>query len=111
MTKKTDGYTLNQYQQDAMSFRQESANHMYVLLNLAGEVGELNSLIAKAIRDGQKEDFKVQACKELGDILWSVAGVAADMGFTLQDVGLTNIEKLMGRVERGTLTGASGDDR
>lgn len=101
---------LNDYQTKAMSFRKDTANAQYALFNLTGEVGELNSLIAKAIRDEVKPDFKEQAKKELGDILWCLAAVADDLGFKLDDVAVTNINKLNGRKERGTLDG-SGDNR
>lgn len=101
---------FSQYQAQAMSFRKLSADATYALLNLPGEVGELLSLEAKARRDGPKEDFLVQAKKELGDIMWCLAAVAEDFGFDLEDIAQTNIDKLTGRKERGTLDG-SGDDR
>lgn len=102
--------SFNDYQNEAMSFRMETASALYALLNLAGEVGELNSLMAKAIRDGRKPDYDMNVKKELGDILWSVAAIAIDHGFTLQDVADANIAKLSKRKIDNTLTG-SGDDR
>ena len=101
---------LNDYQAEAMSFRLPTANADYALQNLAGEVGELLSLKAKAIRDGRKMDHDLQTKKELGDILWCVAAVAEDHGFTLEDVASGNLRKLEGRAAAGTLKG-SGDDR
>ena len=103
-------YTLNDYQAKALSFRMESANEQYAVENLAGEVGELFSLRAKAIRDGRKPDYERNVKKELGDILWSVAAVAADNGFTLADVANGNIFKLSKRKDDGTIQG-SGDNR
>jgi NTP pyrophosphatase (non-canonical NTP hydrolase) len=101
---------LNEYQAEAMSFRLESATPLYALLNLAGEVGELNSLIAKGVRDGTKPDHELNIRKELGDVLWSVAAVALDNGFTLEDVAVGNIAKLSQRKANNTIKG-SGDDR
>jgi len=101
---------LNDYQAEAMSFRLPSATPDYALFNLSGEVGELHSLIAKAIRDGAKFDFELQVKKELGDILWCLSAVAADYGYTLEDVAQSNINKLSKRKVDGTLTG-SGDNR
>lgn len=101
---------LNDYQAEAMSFRLPSATSDYALFNLSGEVGELHSLIAKAIRDGAKFDFELQVKKELGDVLWCLAAVAADYGYTLEDIALNNIHKLNKRKEQGTIQG-SGDDR
>ena len=101
---------LNEYMQGALSFRLPSANSSYALMNLSGEVGELMSLEAKAIRDGVKSDFLHQAKKELGDILWCLTAVASDYGFTLEDIAVGNIEKLTNRKANGTISG-SGDDR
>lgn len=101
---------LDMYQIAAMSFRKESANEQYALLNLSGEVGELHSLIAKAIRDGAKPDFADNVKKELGDILWCLTAVATDHGLTLYEVAAANIQKLDSRKERGVISG-SGDNR
>jgi NTP pyrophosphatase (non-canonical NTP hydrolase) len=48
--------------------------------------------------------------KELGDVMWQVAAVAADHGFTLSDVCQHNLQKLWGRKDNGTLQG-QGDNR
>lgn len=105
-----ESYTLNDYQNDAMSFRLESATPEYAVLNLSGEVGELCSLLAKGIRDGRKVDHDLNVKKELGDILWSVAAIAIDNGYTLEDIALANVGKLAARKFNGTLKG-SGDNR
>lgn len=110
MTNTKPQYTLNQFQEDAMTFRKKGANELYALLNLSGEVGELHSLIAKGIRDGRKGDFQEQFVKEAGDILWQLAAVVGDHGYTLEQVAIKNIEKLSSRKERGVLAG-SGDNR
>ena len=99
---------LNQYQYDAMKTRLKTANANYALYNLSGEVGELHSLVAKKIRDG-KIDLELVK-KELGDILWCLAAVVGDFGFTLEEVARANLTKLQKRQSRGTLTG-SGDNR
>lgn len=101
---------FKEYSEQAMSFRKPSATFTYALLNLAGEVGELTSLEAKALRDGPKEDYSKNFLKECGDILWCLVAVLEDNGFTLEQAAITNIEKLSGRKERGTLDG-SGDNR
>ena len=101
---------LNQYQEGAMAFRLPTATPTYAMLNLTGEVGELNSLMAKALRDGAKEDYAVQVKKELGDILWMLAAIVTDNGFSLEEVAEGNLRKLGKRSEMGTLMG-SGDNR
>lgn len=101
---------LNEYMHGALSFRLPSATALYALMNLSGEVGELMSLEAKAIRDGAKSDYLHQAKKELGDILWCLTAVASDYGFTLEDIAIGNIEKLANRKTNNTIQG-NGDDR
>ena len=103
-------YGFNDYQADAMSVRLESASNAYALLGLAGEVGEIYSLAAKAVRDGTKDDHQQNMKKELGDVLWFLAAIAADNGFTLEEVARSNINKLFDRRDRGVLSG-SGDSR
>lgn len=82
----------------------------YPLFNLAGEVGELLSLEAKAVRDGMKDDHAVNVKKELGDILWMITAIAQDYDLTLQEVAQANIDKLNDRAARNKLQG-SGDNR
>ena len=101
---------LNDYQAEAMGFRLPSATPEYALINLSGEVGELHSLIAKAIRDGAKYEFEMNVKKELADILWCLSAVAADYGWTLEDVAVSNINKLSQRKDNRTIQG-SGDNR
>lgn len=102
-------YSLDTYQNEAMVFRKESADTQYALLGLSGEVGELHSLVAKAIRDGYVEDHGLVA-KELGDILWFVAAIAADYNLSLSHIANANIMKLDSRQRRGVIEG-SGDNR
>ena len=103
--------TFTQYQIDAMSFRLPSSDATYALLNLSGEVGELLSLEAKLIRDGNNMTNHLDSVtKELGDILWCVAAVAADYNIDLQTIAEVNIHKLKNRKAKGTISG-SGDDR
>ncbi len=102
---------LNAYQEHAMSFRLPTADSLYALLNLCSEVGELQGLIAKTIRDGvDKETYPTLLKKELGDILWCLSAVCLDNGYLLEDVAKTNLEKLSKRKEVGKLSG-SGDNR
>ena len=102
---------LNDYMVEAMGFRLKSSNADYALLNLAGEVGELLSLEAKMIRDGGSMTIhRVSVKKELGDILWCLAAIAADYKIDLQTIAEVNIDKLKSRKARNTLNG-SGDDR
>lgn len=110
--------TLTEYQRAAMQFRLPEATPEYIRYNLAGEVGELLSLEAKLIRDGlpevegyvDYEGYIQNVTKELGDILWHVAAIAVDYGFTLDQIAELNLNKLTDRQERNVIKG-SGDAR
>lgn len=103
-------YHLNEYQVKAAEFRLPSAGPEYAMKGLVGEVGELFSLLAKAERDGRKFDHELNIKKELGDILWFVAAIAADNGYELEEIAMSNINKLEARKANGTIQG-SGDNR
>jgi len=100
---------FNKYQEEALKTRLPTAGEAYTLLGIAGEVGELLSLVAKGIRDEVAID-EDKMKKELGDILWFIAAIASDLEIKLDDVAKANIEKLAKRKENNTITG-SGDDR
>ena len=109
---------MREYEQRAMALRLPTADSLYALFNLVGEVGEFFSKIAKERRDGAVDDtdpaqlkaFMAGLHKELGDILWQLTAVAADCGTSLEDIAKLNLEKLEGRKASGTLQG-SGDNR
>lgn len=107
---------------------------MYVSLGLA-EAGETQNKVKKAFRDDGIISFgplndegggfyanqlvrygqitperKDQIVKELRGLLWYMAATAEEIGTTLQQIALGNLEELCGRTDRGTL-GGDGDDR
>ena len=103
---------LNEYQEQAMTTRLPSAGLEYAWFGLAGEVGELYSIMAKLYRDGTTDEAATveKIKKELGDVLWFVAAIAKDYGFNLNDVAQLNLDKLKKRMEENKIKG-SGDDR
>jgi NTP pyrophosphatase (non-canonical NTP hydrolase) len=104
--------TFQEYEAAAMSTRLGSADAVYALLGLPGEVGELCSMAAKARRDGVADNdaFVAGLKKEAGDCLWMLVAICHDFGFSLADAAQANVDKLASRKERGTLQG-SGDNR
>lgn len=101
---------LREYQLKAKETCLASAyNREYLVNGLVGEVGELCSKYAKAVRDMYEVD-RNSLKAELGDILWFVAMLSLYEGFNLNDVCASNIEKLQSRKRRNKLTG-SGDNR
>jgi NTP pyrophosphatase (non-canonical NTP hydrolase) len=103
---------FSDYQEKVLQFRTEKADEMYALVGLSGEVGELHSLVAKAIRDGVKDEaeFETNIKKELGDILWFIAAIADDFETSLDEIASMNYYKLKSRFERKVI-GGSGDER
>lgn len=120
--------SLNEYQKRALSTCTPSSyNFAYMALNLVGEVGELASKVAKAIRkeqitleggririnadlaaeemvewfNGFMDELKLEA----GDILWQLSGLCDVLGYSLQDVAQANLAKLAARKAAGTIVG------
>ena len=68
------------YAEQAWEFALPSARNVkYLSLGLWGEVGELASLVAKSIRDEIELD-RTAVAKELGDVMWFIAGSASYSG-------------------------------
>ena len=110
--------TMNDYQHTAGSTavypgQGAMGGLMYATLGLTGEAGEIANKVKKIHRDkGGVLDAadRTSIAKELGDVLWYVAQLAFELGYSLDDVATANLEKLAARANAGTLQG-SGDDR
>ena len=106
--------TLNEYQQAALetAVYPEQYNIIYPALGMTGEAGEVADKVKKVIRDygSLTSERKREIVKEIGDVLWYCATLANDLGYSLEEVGIMNIEKLKSRKERGVI-GGSGDNR
>lgn len=86
---------------------------VYPILGLVGEAGEVVNKIKKIFRDDNSqltEDRKKEISKELGDILWYVAQSSTELGLSLDEIAVANIEMLKSRKERNKLHG-DGDNR
>lgn len=108
--------TFSEYQRrtaDTAIYPDVGRNPIYPTLGLAGEAGEVCEKVKKVLRDseGQFSPEAVQAIqKELGDVLWYAARLAAELGLDLGQVAEANLSKLASRQQRDHLSG-SGDDR
>lgn len=85
----------------------------YPALGLNGEAGEVAEKLKKVMRDqnGNMTDAaRHEIALELGDVLWYVAALAADLGYKLDAIAEMNVNKLTKRKAEDKLKG-TGDDR
>lgn len=106
---------LNEYQEAALltALYPERYKIVYPSLKLSGEAGEVSEKVGKVLRDNGglfTDEKKREIAKELGDVLWYIAALSNDIGYTLEDVARMNIDKLKSRQDRGMISG-SGDNR
>lgn len=107
---------FNDYQKKAVSTAIRTDDMSYLLrmvLGLVGESGEIAEKFKKWLRNGTNDRSEIDTedmKKELGDVLWYVAGLADELGISLEDIAQANVEKLASRKDRGVLHG-DGDNR
>lgn len=91
----------------------------YCSMKLAGEAGEVVEKVAKLTRDKgltfttldeMDANDKEGLAKELGDVLWYVAALSHELGYSLEYIAKLNQSKLADRKARGKMHG-SGDNR
>lgn len=86
---------------------------VYPTLGLVNEAGEVAGKVKKIFRDRGgvvTDDDRAALALELGDVLWYLSELCTQLDISLEDVAAANLEKLHGRIERGTLSG-DGDYR
>lgn len=107
---------LNEYQNHALktaSGKTKNNEFFHLVLGLVGEGGEIAEKVKKLVRDHDSDLSKLDVDdlkKELGDVLWYVAVLGDYFDLTLEDIAISNVEKLASRQTRGKLSG-SGDNR
>lgn len=108
---------INDYQDEARkTAKYPSDNGMgvvYTALGLGGEAGEVQNQAKKIIRDDAMlvtAERREKMADELGDVLWYVATLAYELGFTLDHIAERNLAKLGDRAKRNVISG-SGDNR
>jgi NTP pyrophosphatase (non-canonical NTP hydrolase) len=107
--------TLNEYQKQALETSTYGAGYkiIYPALGLTGEAGEVSDKIKKVLRDKDGvfcEEIKLEIMKEVMDVLWYIAALSNDLGYTLEEGAQMNLDKLASRKARGVI-GGSGDNR
>lgn len=118
------GLSLNKYQEKAKSTcTDNSYSYSYLSAGLIEEVGEFFGKIAKMVRKGElpqnftREDIlalpdekREALMKEGGDMSWFLAVLLDWFGWSFEQVGNGNLEKLADRQKRGVIVG-EGDNR
>lgn len=94
----------NEYQVAALRTANKELSREDLLLDgvlgMAGEAGECADIMKKHLFQGHELD-KHHLMKECGDVAWYLAITAWALGFTLDDVLTTNVEKLEARYPKG----------
>jgi len=83
-------------------------NIIYPTLGLLSEAGEIANVVKKIFRDhgGEiDEGVKDKIALELGDALWYIARIAAELDIPLEQVASRNLDKLRDRQSRGAIHG------
>ena len=92
--------TFDAYQEAAARTMNASLTGDQKLLDaaagIAEEAGEVLAHVRKHLFQNRSLD-RDRLAEELGDVLWCVAGVATSMGFRVEDVAASNVEKLAKR--------------
>lgn len=109
---------LLEYQQKAAEFAIYPQSYVgqgfsYCSLGLNGEAGEVAEHAKKILRDDMGNitaQRKKLVKKELGDVLWYLALCCEELGTTLEDVAIENLQKLNKRKKEGKIQG-SGSSR
>ena len=102
--KWVENMTINEYQKLAMTTLNKNLSKKDVLINavmgLCGESGEAIDIVKKHLHQGHELD-KDKLIKELGDVAWYLAEACTALDITLEEVLITNIEKLKKRYPEG----------
>lgn len=107
--------TLNEYQKHALETAAypSKGEIIYCTLGMTGEAGEVAEKVKKVLRDNNgefTEEKKEQIALEIGDVLWYIATLSHNLGYTLEEIAEKNYEKLQSRKARGKIHG-DGDNR
>lgn len=113
ITNYKDAFNYYQSMASGTAIYPDEWKGIYPILGLVNEAGEVAGKLKKVLRDdnGHISDVALESIKaEVGDVLWYVAAICTDLGFSFGDVVEANLVKLASRQERGVL-GGSGDNR
>ena len=95
--------TGNEYQKLAMTTLnpklEKKQTEVHALHGMVSEMGEIHAIYQKVY---QGHDYSLEHVeKEMGDLLWFIAELCTVLGLDLDDVMMTNIQKLIERYPEG----------
>lgn len=115
--------TLNDYQKESLktdTYKNSGKDvdvtdlaFLNKVLGLVGESGEVAEKIKKILRNNNglmSDEERADVMKELGDVLWYLSVLSSYLGYDLDKVARTNLDKLADRNKRGVLK-SKGDNR
>jgi NTP pyrophosphatase (non-canonical NTP hydrolase) len=108
--------TFDEYQKisrKTASYPAIQEGYVYPALGLLGEAGEVAEKVKKAFRDDDGKmtvERRAAIQKELGDVLWYMAALCTELGFSFEETAQLNLKKTASRMARGQISG-NGDDR
>ena len=92
----------NEYQQWCRRFDNHGVDpELALVFGLTAEAGEVAGEYEKWMRANgpQLDEVQERVALELGDVLWNVARLADELGYSLEDLFQMNINKLVKRYE------------
>jgi len=96
--------TINEYQQEALRTANGMNQDLPMIINcalgLTGEAGECADIVKKAYFQGHPL-LAYNLAKELGDVAWYLAVMAHTIGYDLESILQTNVDKLRNRYPNG----------
>lgn len=103
--------TFNSYASLSRETWQGESALLRAVLGISGEAGEVSECLKKHLRgDYDWTECEKRLAKELGDVLYYIARIADEIGFSLQEIAEMNIFKLYTRYNNNSIKG-DGDDR
>ena len=99
---------FDEYQRRALACAvyPDAIGKSYTALALAGEAGEVANVVKKWMRgDFGEAELRRRLSGELGGVLWYLAALAAEMGFSLSEIAEGSIETVERRRREGTTHG------
>lgn len=78
--------------------RRDETHDLALALGLAAEAGEVANEFERSCRVGHELNVE-KTLTELGDVLWGVARLADELGYSLEDLMQMNVNKLIKRYD------------